>query len=131
MLKLIKLVGGTELVGDIINMDEQTLTVADPLQINYRQRNDMGPPSVALHRYNPFAQDKIFLFLGSHVLNVNEPSPGLANYYKAALKTIAETIDDTIEEELHLAAKSFSDYTEEDLVREAYAEKMAYKPTLN
>ena len=131
MLKLIKLVSGTELVGDIINMDQQTITVSDPLQINYRHRNDMGPPSVALHRYNPFAQDKIFLFLGDHVLNVNEPSPGLSRYYQAALKTISETIDDTIEEELFIAAKSFSDYTEEDLVREAIAEKMAYKPTLN
>ena len=131
MLKLIKLISGTELVGDVIEQSKYTITVADPLQINYRQRNDMGPPSVALHRYNPFAGDREFMFMGEHILNINEPSPGLSKYYTAALKTIVENIDGTIEEELNYAAKSFGDETEEDLVREAIAEKMAYKPTLN
>ena len=131
MIKLIKLVNGTEIIGIVVEQTKYTITVADVLQINYRHRNDMGPPSVALHRYNPFAGDKIFVFMGEHILNVNEPSEGLAKYYSAALKTIIETIDDTIEEELNYAARSFNDHTEEDLVREAVAEKMAYKPTLN
>lgn len=119
------------MVGDVIDLADYSLTISDPLQINYRQRNDMGPPSVSLHRYTPFANDRIFIFLSNHILNVSDPSPGLAKYYKAALKTIEETIDETIEEELEYAAKSFSDYTEEDLVREAIAEKQALKPTLN
>lgn len=131
MLKLIKLANNTELVGDIIDQADYTITVCDPLQINYRQRNDMGPPSVSLHRYTPFALDRIFIFVSNHIMNISDPSPGLASYYKAALKTIEESIDETIEEELNYAAKSFSEFTEEDLVREALAEKIALKPTLN
>lgn len=131
MLKLVKLSNNIEIVGDVIDNSEYTLTISDPLQINYRQRNDMGPPAVSLHRYNPFANERDFIFISNHIMNISDPSPGLAKYYEAALKTIISSIDDTIEEELNYAAKSFSDYTEEELVREAIAEKMALKPTLN
>ena len=73
MLRLIKLVNGTELVGDIDYHNNTHIVVNEPLQINYKQRVDLAPPTVYLHRYSPFSKTRQFTFASEHILNMDEP----------------------------------------------------------
>lgn len=129
MITIIKLTNGTEIVGNVITQDSDSVTVEDPLQINYRQRMDMGPPAVSLYRFNPFAKNTIHSFRYIHVLSFAEPKDGLVKYYSATLNTIKEGMDTHVDNELTEAAKSF--YDDPSDIERAMMEKAMFKPTLN
>lgn len=132
MLALIKLTNGTELIGEIINQNEQFVTLKDPLQINYKQRMDMAPPTVYLHRFNPFSNASEHTFRDEHVLTYSSPLPGLIQYYTATLGTIKSSVDEHINNELKDAAATYSDEeSESDEVKRAMMELAISKPLLN
>ena len=129
-IAVIKLVNGTEIVGNIINKDN-TVTIEDPLQINYRQKTNGGLPSVSLHRFNPFSINNIYTVLPREVLSVDTPLPGMVKYYEVSIKTIRDQVDSLINEELLDAAAQYEGYTEDQEIRMAMEEKSHYNPTIN
>jgi len=130
MISLIKLTNGTEIIGDIINQENETVTVRDPLQINYRQRMDMAPPTVFLHRFIPFAMNTDHTIRDDHVLSYSVPLPGLVVYYAATLNAIKTSVDTSVDNELQEAAKFYNEDEEEE-VKRAMFEKASRKPILN
>lgn len=130
MIALIKLTNGTELIADVIKQDEQSVILRDPLQINYRQRMDMSPPAVFLHRFIPFAHNTDHTLRDDHVLSYSIPLPGLVSYYCATLNAIRNSVDKFVDDELTIAANSYSE-AEEDEIKRAMIEKDSLKPTLN
>ena len=132
MIALIKLSNGTEIIGEIIDQDLKSLTIRDPLQINYRQRLDMAPPTVSLHRFNPFASNTEHMFRDEHILNYSVPLPGLVKYYTATLGTIKDNVDKHVDNELTEAASSYlMEDSEEDEIKKAMYEMAQLKPLLN
>jgi hypothetical protein len=129
MITIIKLTNGTEIVGTVITQDSDSVTVEDPLQINYKQRMDMAPPTVFLHRFNPFAKNTTQKFRYIHILSFAEPMDGLVKYYSATLNSIKEDVDTHVDNELNEAAKSFND--EPNDIDRAMMEKAMFKPILN
>ncbi len=131
MISIVKLTNGIELIGDIVQYEKEFIVIKDPLQINYRQRMDMSPPTVSLHRYVPFSSHTVFNFLSMHVLNLSVPLPGLVKYYNATLKTLIESIDSSINEELEMAASFYFGESEDDQIKRAMVEIETLKPTIN
>ncbi len=129
MIAIIKLTNGVELIGSITKQDSEFVTVQDPLQINYRQRMDMAPPTVFLHRYNPFAKNTEHTFRDAHVLSYATPLDGLLKYYTSTLNSIKDNVDALVDNELMEAAASFSE--ESNDIERAMMEKAMMKPTLN
>lgn len=129
-IAVIKLVNGTEIVGNVLG-EGSTVTVEDPLQINYRQKTNGGLPSVSLHRFNPFSLNNVYTFLTNEVLSVDPPVPGMVKYYEVSIKTIRSQVDSLINEELLDAAAQYGDYTEDQEIRLAMEEKNHYNPTIN
>lgn len=130
-VSIVKLVNGTEIVGDVLANDEQVVIVNDPLQINYRQKANSTLPSISLHRFNPFSNSTCMCFNNRDVLSVDSPLPGMVKYYDVSMKVIREEVDKMISDELFDAAASYSEMSEETKVKMAMMEKQVYKPTLN
>lgn len=129
MITIIKLTNGVEIIGSVVSQDVDSITIEDPLQINYRQRMDMAPPTVSLHRFNPFAKNTTHTFRYIHILSFAEPMDGLVKYYSATLNSIKEEVDAHVDNELNEAAKSFSDDPSD--IDRAMMEKAMFKPILN
>jgi hypothetical protein len=129
MIAIIKFTNGVELIGNITKQDNNFVTVEDPLQINYRQRMDMAPPTVFLHRYNPFAKTTEHTFRDIHVLSYATPLDGLVKYYTTTLNSIKDEVDALVDNELMEAAASYSDEASD--IERAMMEKEALKPILN
>lgn len=132
MVSIIKLIDGTEVVGKIVQEDQSVMMVKDPLQINYRQRPDTLP-AVYLHRYIPFSSSHTFEFKKDHILSNVKPLVNLEKYYSAVLKTMHESVDSAINEELASAALEAGDeeLTEEEMIKLALMERKAFKMPLN
>lgn len=132
MVSIIRLVDGTEVVGKIVQEDQNVMMIKDPLQINYRQRPD-SLPAVYLHRYIPFSGSDTLEFKKAHILNQVKPLSNLEKYYSAVLKTLNESIDSAINQELATAALEAGDeeLTEEEMIKLALMERKALKMALN
>lgn len=129
MISIIKLTYGVEIIGDVIRLDDTHVVIADPLQINYKQRTDMGPPTVFLHRFNPFSKATEHTIKLDHVLLFSVPMDGLVKYYQATLNTIRDGGDALVDYELTEAAKSFDNETND--IDRAMMEKATFNPSLN
>ncbi len=130
-VSIIKLVNGTEIVGNVLDDDGNVVIINDPLQINYRQRNNSNLPSISLHRYNPFSNSTCSIFNGKDILSIDLPLPGMVKYYDVSIKYIREEVDKLISEELFDAASSHNEMSDETKIKMAMMEKQVYKPTLN
>ena len=135
MLALIKLQNGQELIGNMKEEQEATVTLEDPLQINYRLIATQPMPTVSVSRYMPFASEKVFAFDKKDLLHVSKPKSAMAEYYKHALNNYKKVIDRNVDEELRYAATSPDDEEDDgDEITEAYKallERMNFKGPLN
>ena len=98
-LALIKLINGTELVGDV-QKTTVGLKVTDPLQINYKFVSFQPMPTVGVSRYMPFAATPTFSFTLDQIVHVVDPTPAMVEYYAHALENYRQDIDGHIEDEL-------------------------------
>lgn len=134
MIKLIKLIDSTEIIGSIDINTDNTVTMTDPLQVNYYTRTPASVPVIALHRYMPLSEQTQFIFNSKHILSTAEPKQGLVEYYKAMLKEVIEQFDNNLNSELLEKAgvmiSSSHDSEDRDLA-EAVLERMLKKPILN
>ena len=89
--KLIKLIDGTELVGQIsVSDNDKFLRIVDPLQLKTVPR----PTSVgmrddsSLAPWLPFSTDKIFSIPKERVITIASINKDLSHYYEAILKRL-------------------------------------------
>lgn len=132
MLALLKLQNGTEVIGTV-KVARDSITIEEPLQINYRLVAHQPMPTVSISRYMPFSEEVSFVFDKHDVLHVTKPKDAMAQYYKSALSNYKKHIDQNIEEELLGAAQSEED-EESGNVDDAYKallERINLKGPLN
>jgi len=130
MISLIKLIDGTEIIGNVGDA-EDTVSVSNPLQVNYYMRNPANPPVISLFRYMPLSSTVDFNFSRSHIIAITEPMPGMVGYYNATLKDICEYMDETLNNELMEKAGELTFNEANQDVLEALVERALKKPLLN
>lgn len=134
MLALIKLMNGQEVIGNVKGNSPASITLEDPLQINYRLVATQPMPTVSVSRYMPFSSDHIFTFKKEDLLHVVEPKRAMAEYYINALQNYKTIIDNNIEEELLYAAGTEKEMHEDEESADAYKallERIDIKGPLN
>lgn len=132
MIQIVKLVNGSEIVGDITKEDSNAITLSNPLSINYRYKNDLSPPIVSLTRFSPFTGDKEVIFKNEHVIARITPISSMISYYHTSLKNIIEHVDPSIDQELTAASTDpDEDLSPESQAKLALIERHVTKATLN
>ena len=71
MISIIKLVDGTEVLGEIINDDEISLIVKEPLKVILSYARPGGFPIITMHRYSFFDDCERVIFKKAHVVTIN------------------------------------------------------------
>lgn len=131
MISIIKLINGIEVIGDIVS-NENNVVIKNPLQINYRYKNEFSPPVISLTRYSPFAETFEVSFKKENVLNILTPIVNMTRYYNTSLKNIEQHIDPSIDQELSAAAgENDQDLSPESQAKLALIERHVTKATLN
>lgn len=136
MLALIKLQNGVEVIGIVKEDLKTTITLEDPLQINYRLVATQPMPTVSVSRYMPFSATHVFTFSKKDLLHIVEPRPAMSEYYTHALHNYKMAIDESVEQELLEASKREVpiDDLDGDEITDAYRallERMNFKGPLN
>lgn len=134
MLALIKLQNGVEVIGNVKEDQKTTITLEDPLQINYRLVATQPMPTVSVSRYMPFSANHVFTFSKKDLLHIVEPRPAMSEYYTHALHNYRNMIDENVEQELLHAAGAERQLDDGDEITEAYQallERMNFKGPLN
>lgn len=99
MIKLIKLVSGVEVMGEVLSETKKSITLENPIQINYR--NIDGPmPAVSVTRYLQFASERQSEFDMKYVLNVVGVIQGMEKFYYYSLNNFKESVDKLVDREL-------------------------------
>jgi hypothetical protein len=127
MLSVIKLLSGPELIGTISNVDDEEITVNNPLQIMYIERSS-GVPAITLQRYMPFTQQQDLVFSIQHVETIGAPIEGLTQYYDKALKVIKEHIDPSLVTDLMDASEERKEKYNQDQYLAVLERFMSKKP---
>jgi len=132
MISIIKLVNGIEVIGDIISDESNIIIMKNPLQINYRYKNEFSPPVISLTRYSSFAETRDVLFKKENVMNTFTPIVNMIKYYNTSLKNIEQHIDPSVMQELNAAAgEDDQDLSPESQAKLALIERHVTKATLN
>jgi len=127
MITIVRLVDGTELIGDVINSNDK-VTIKSPLQIGYYFKTPTSIPIITMHRFMPFAKDDVFSFYLDHVMSTAEPKTSVIKYYNEMVKELA-ILDVAIEDELSDKQEEITDTDKE--IAAAIIEKTLKKPVLN
>jgi hypothetical protein len=128
MITLIKLIDGTEIVGESTQTGDKVV-VNNPLQINYFVRSPAAPPVISMHRYMPFAGNTKFSFYIDHIVTQTDPKPSMEQFYNATLRDITEYMDPALDTTLSEKADALLEDTGD--IAQALIEKMIKKPYLN
>lgn len=131
MISIVKLLNSSELIGDIVNDEKESITLNNPLVINYRYKNELSPPIISLLRYSSFTSTKDITLKKEHILTMLSPTDNMIRYYKTSLKNIVEHIDPAVDQELATAAGEESDLSPESQAKLALIERHVTKATLN
>jgi hypothetical protein len=116
----IKTIDGAEVVGEVVGQTEDSLTVRDPLVINYRFQPNQSLPTISMTRYMPFAIDPVFNFKKEQLQHTADPKPGLIHYWRHAVSNFEEYIDDSIEHQMIEAAPLDTSDTTSDTMEHVY-----------
>jgi hypothetical protein len=99
MIKIIKLLNGTEIIGSILQENNNIIEIDNPIQINYKNI-ESSIPSISLTRYMQFSKIRKCTFEKSNVVNIVEPLEGMVSYYNTALHHFKTEIDSIVDSEL-------------------------------
>jgi len=128
MISLIRLIDGTELIGDTQKSSDK-ITIINPFQINYYFKNPASLPVVAMHKYMPFSSDSTFSFYADQILVHTSARKSAQEYYKTLVREHSDGIDDMIDEELFDKSEILDTETKE--IAAAVLERAIKKPLLN
>ena len=87
MIKIIKLISGVEVAGELTKEDEYGIVLRYPLQLNYKYYMS-SYPSVNLSKYIMFAGEDDIHFPYTTIINMVDPRSAFEEYY---IKAVAET----------------------------------------
>lgn len=130
MFSIIKLISNVEIMGSIIEENKNILVMDNPLQIIYKQKNELHPPVISLQRYIPFSGSTHLSFKQEHIMSKTAPLQSMIYYYSSSLKGIQEHVDPAIDQEL-AAASGEGELSAESKAKLAMIEKHITKATLN
>lgn len=83
-LKIVRLLTGEEILGDVQGTTNEQITMIDPVRILLiPSKNDPQTPSVAFAPLSQWATDREVHLNRSHVLTVLNPVPEFVNQYNA------------------------------------------------
>lgn len=129
MVSLIRLIDGTEIVGEVQEENDEVI-VDNPMLINYKIRQDTLLPVISMLRFMPFAKEPNIKIKKTHIISSALPMNGLEKYYKSSIKSMEEMeTDKAINEEFYSAANE--ELSEEMQIKMAMMEKATLKPPLN
>lgn len=97
---ILKTNDGTEVIGEVVGQSPGSITVRDPLVINYRFMPQQHQPMVSMSRYMPFAIDPVFNFRKEDIRHQAPAKPGLVHYWRYAVSNYVEYIDDSLERQM-------------------------------
>jgi hypothetical protein len=100
LISIIKLVDGTEVLGEIINDDEISLIVKEPLKVILSYARPGGFPIITMHRYSFFDDCERVIFKKAHVVTYNQVKKGVDLYYINSLKNQKEFVDKAFNDSL-------------------------------
>jgi len=130
MFLIIKLISNVEVIGNVLEENKSDILMDNPLQINYKQKSELHPPTISLQRYIPFSSTTHIKFKNDHILSKTTPLTSMIDYYNASLKNIQEHVDPSIDQELAVASGT-TELSSESQVKLAMIEKHITKATLN
>lgn len=113
MISSIRLIDGVEIIGDIIAIENNTIVVEDPLQVNYKITVMQPTPSMSLSRFMPFVANTTFEFSDQSVTHIAPVRESMATYYTHALTTYIRDLDLRIDEELINSSVDEKDTTDD------------------
>jgi len=97
-VSLIKLKNGTEIIGQIVQLNEKVI-LEDPMQIHYKYAEATSLPVVSFSRYCPFSIENIFQFDMTDVLHLTPIKKSVEDYYLHAITNYKNTSEKYIDEE--------------------------------
>lgn len=100
MISIVRLSDGTELVGDVVDVNSESIVIVDPLQINYKITILQPAPSMGLSRFMPFSGNFKFEIPVNSITTMMKARESMATYYKHALETYITDLDAHIDDEL-------------------------------
>ena len=114
MIKIIKLISGVEVAGELTKEDDSGIVLKYPLQINYKYFVSTYP-SVNLSKYMMFAGDDEIHFPYSTIINIVEPRAAFEDYYIKAVAEVKSEFDIMIDRQLTDMSEE-SSFTKEELL---------------
>lgn len=81
---IIKLNNGDELIGELIAVTDQTVTMREPYQVGYRVTDSSLAPTIGLTKYILISEEQDLTFPLDEVTIITTPRPVFAQYYLKA-----------------------------------------------
>ena len=128
MLTILKLINGMEVVGQVVESTTKSITIDNPIQINYKNI-EQPVPSVSLTRYMQFADTRQHQFNKRDILSMSGVMKGMELYYDAALEHFKTDVDQIVERELFRVSGSTTETTKEEYM--AILERISTNQALN
>jgi hypothetical protein len=128
VIHIIKFVDGTEILGSIIKQDSKTVTVKNPVQINYKNI-EQPIPSVSLTRFLQFAKDREPVLEKKMIIAMCEAMSAMESYYDIVVSRFEGEIDAIVEAELTKVALEESEDVED--MYSAILDKLTTNKPLN
>ena len=112
MVKIIKLQNNCEIIGSMVEDNNDNVVIDNPFTINYMFTATSDRPIIGLLRYMPFAEERQMTFQKSGIINIANARASMSSYYDVILDSHLSDIDDYVDTELQGVADS--DLGEED-----------------
>lgn len=99
---LVRLSDGTEIIGDILRMDDDVLVIDKPLNIHYKYFFG-GVPTVSFSRYMMFASLENITIKLSHVTAIALARKAFADFYQDSVDDYYGKLQESVDRELESA----------------------------
>jgi hypothetical protein len=124
MVKIIKLQNNCEIIGSMVEDNNDSVVIDNPFSINYMFTAASDRPIIGLLRYMPFAEERQMSFQKSGIINIANARTSMSNYYDVILDSHLSDIDDHVDNELQgIVDSDFEDENNSDTLQ-AILEKM-------
>jgi len=105
MIKIIKLHNNSEIIGHVLQENNNYVVVDNPFTINYVFSPKSDRPVIGLMRYMAFAEQRQVSFDKHDIIAMLDSRKSMANYYTAVLQSYISEIDESIDAELESIAE--------------------------
>ena len=125
MVKIIKLQNNCEIIGSMVEDNEDNVVIDNPFSINYMFTATSDRPIIGLLRYMPFAEERQMSFQKSGIINIANARASMSSYYDVILDSHLSDIDDHVDNELQgIADSELEDDNNNSDTLQAILEKM-------